>query len=186
MVWPAARKRAHIVVVLTMLVFLALDAVQCFTFQPSSVVWTACDSFTNNDMAYNPMGNANWQDPVRVLPQPLNAECTVASVPLVHNSSDPQSTKVFVKRWTNSSSTKSLWMLTGGPGGVSWELDATAWNTFSEMAMLDTPVDVYLMDHRGVGRSDALQCNGAQVDTPGSNSSESFFLFGATGRAGDR
>ena len=172
MVW-FSQKQSRTLALASTLAVVALDAVHCFNFQTSSVVWTACDSFTNNDMAYNPLGNVDWQDPVRVLPQPLNAQCTIATVPLVHNSSNPQTTKVFVKRWTNSSSTTSLWMLTGGPGGVSWELDATAWNTFSEMAMLGTPVDVYLMDHRGVGRSDALECNGAQVDTPGSNSSES-------------
>ena len=35
-------------------------------------------------------------------------------------------------------------------------------------SLLDAKVDVYTMDHRGVGRSDRLECKAAQASTSGS------------------
>ncbi|ETV73329.1 hypothetical protein, variant 1 [Aphanomyces astaci] len=101
----------------------------------------------------------------------LVAECGKYTLPLCHPgvcSDDTRRTlDVFVKRIraVNSTNPKILWMLQGGPGYASADLDS--W--LADMYTLQRgQVTVMTMDHRGVGRSSYLSCPAAQATTSGS------------------
>ncbi|KAF0715997.1 hypothetical protein AaE_011211 [Aphanomyces astaci] len=101
----------------------------------------------------------------------LAAECGKYTLPLCHPgvcSDDTRRTlDVFVKRIraVNSTNPKILWMLQGGPGYASADLDS--W--LADMYTLQRgQVTVMTMDHRGVGRSSYLSCPAAQATTSGS------------------
>ncbi|DAZ93393.1 TPA: hypothetical protein N0F65_012450 [Lagenidium giganteum] len=98
-------------------------------------------------------------------------QCTQFDAPLCHDGvcTSEQTIKLFVKRalatQTDPTEAPNVWMLQGGPGGSSSELE-------SSMLFLQTnlngSVNMYTLDHRGTGRSTFLECEAAQAMTAGS------------------
>lgn len=89
------------------------------------------------------------------------AECAVIKVPLDWSDPDGEKIDFFVKRLLaeNQPSRGQLWFLNGGPGysGADFEGLYQAGS-----------IDIYLPDHRGVGRSSRLSClDGESDSSPG-------------------
>ncbi|KAJ0412433.1 hypothetical protein ATCC90586_005453 [Pythium insidiosum] len=98
----------------------------------------------------------------------LPFECAQVRAPFCHEGvcvSD-RTIDLFVKRIrpsTNVKATKALWLIMGGPGIENLMLDLNQ--------RFQGSVNVYTVDHRGVGRSFYLKCTAAQALTGGSPSS---------------
>lgn len=85
----------------------------------------------------------------------FDAECATVSVPLRWEAPEQRSIDVFVKRFpAATSSNGQLWVLPGGPGGSGAGLEPTA----EMFASMRSDLDVYIFEHRGVGRSTRLSC----------------------------
>lgn len=93
------------------------------------------------------------------------AEC--ATIPLPLDWSDPQgkTIDVFIKRIRATSSQGQLWLLHGGPASSGQGVEAIV------KPLLDTgklPLDIYIIDHRGTGRSTRIGCPTQEAkDSPG-------------------
>ncbi|ETW04598.1 hypothetical protein, variant 1 [Aphanomyces invadans] len=101
----------------------------------------------------------------------LVAECGKYTMPLCHPglcNDTSRTLDVFVKRVLAANTTanpKVLWMVQGGPGLSSADLDGWLADMYT---MLHGQVTLMTMDHRGVGRSSYLTCTAAQATTGGS------------------
>ena len=84
------------------------------------------------------------------------AECATIDVPLRWSEPEGPQIGVFVQRLRGSASTirGQLWLLEGGPGGSGADFDSF----MEEMREMDPTLDLYAVDHRGVGRSARLDC----------------------------
>ncbi|NUO48324.1 MAG: alpha/beta fold hydrolase, partial [Polyangiaceae bacterium] len=84
------------------------------------------------------------------------AECATVDVPLRWSEPDGAQIGVFVQRLRGSAPTirGQLWLLEGGPGGSGADFDSF----MDEMHASDPTLDLYAVDHRGVGRSARLDC----------------------------
>jgi pimeloyl-ACP methyl ester carboxylesterase len=102
-----------------------------------SIAWSACSLYVDD-------------------PNGIQAECATVDVPLRWAEPDGPTLGVFVQRLAGTASEprKQLWLLEGGPGGSGADFDA--W--MEEMREIDPTVDLYAVDHRGVGRSARLGC----------------------------
>ena len=93
------------------------------------------------------------------------AECATVMVPAFYplaaqGSPSADTIELFVKRIAGESGSHAqLWLLMGGPGGSSalFEPDLDRYRGRSN-------VDIYLFDHRGVGRSTRLSCPEQEAD----------------------
>ncbi|KAG3198751.1 hypothetical protein PC128_g5793 [Phytophthora cactorum] len=105
----------------------------------------------------------------------LDAQCAVYSALLCYPEicETPQGVNpkvdIFVKRLpvtaVDPDTAFNVWLLQGGPGASSTDLEFSMVSLHSE---LEGAVNVYTMDHRGTGRSTMLDCVAAQVTTTGS------------------
>jgi pimeloyl-ACP methyl ester carboxylesterase len=94
--------------------------------------------------------------------------CATLRVPLDWARADGRTIPVLVNRIVASSapaaSRRSLWLLQGGPGGTAAGLDEIA----RGISALVPDLDIYALEHRGVGGSTALDCpRGAGENTAG-------------------
>ncbi|KAG1700738.1 hypothetical protein DVH05_011597 [Phytophthora capsici] len=120
--------------------------------------WYPCSETTFSDEG----GSAN-QD----------AECAVYTAPLCYpgickNVTTTTTVDIFVKRivaLNDSDTATNVWIMQGGPGSSSTPMESAMVELHTR---LDGAVNVYTMDHRGVGRSTLLDCVAAQVTTTGS------------------
>ncbi|TMW54980.1 hypothetical protein Poli38472_014751 [Pythium oligandrum] len=115
---------------------------------------------------FMPPGSIPGVDSTEELP----FECAEVKVPLCHEGICDSGTKidVFVKRilaQEDASAGKSLWVLQGGPGMSSVQMEPTMQQVY---ALLNGTTNVYTMDHRGTGRSTLLKCDAAGAFTSGS------------------
>jgi pimeloyl-ACP methyl ester carboxylesterase len=94
----------------------------------------------------------------------VGAECATVAVPLRWAEPDGETIELFVKRYRATSEPRGqLWLLAGGPGGSGAEFDFQVFDepiqdfypSFGEMA---PDLEIYLLDHRGTGRSSRLGC----------------------------
>lgn len=109
------------------------------------------------------------------LPYAPVAECAQVYVPLNYSKPNGRKIELFVKRIrpeiqqqgsTHAKASKQLWLLQGGPGGSS---DGWIERMMSVLYLhYDGEYELYTMDHRGVGRSTRLACDGSQAETIGS------------------
>lgn len=90
-----------------------------------------------------------------------DAECARVSVPLAWDVPERASIDLFVKRVPARTARRGqLWLLQGGPGGSSMSMEGFA----AFMSRKKPDFDVYLFEHRGVGRSTRLGCAAAEDD----------------------
>ncbi len=88
-------------------------------------------------------------------PDGPEAECATFDVPLRWSEPEGPTIGVFVQRLRGVGPIRGqLWLLEGGPGGSGADFDA--W--MEELHELDPSLDLYAVDHRGVGRSARLGC----------------------------
>lgn len=86
--------------------------------------------------------------------------CGYVSVPLDYSNLGLGNTRLFVKCYTSTTSTGTLWMLQGGPGAGSTALEYMMTDMFRN---LTGSYDVCTTDFRGVYRSNRLDCPATQV-----------------------
>lgn len=95
----------------------------------------------------------------------LNVQC--AHVPLPISPTMPTiKINIFVKRIVADAAGKQVWMLDGGPGIASDDMEDLIAATYLQA---NGTVDVYTVDHRGTGRSSRLACEAPQAETRGSD-----------------
>lgn len=84
-------------------------------------------------------------------------ECATVTVPLSYDEPDGKSISVLVaRRLSGVPDAPQLWLLEGGPGGSGGDFFA-----FIDTLVETLPgVDIYTLDHRGVGQSTRLGCKG--------------------------
>jgi pimeloyl-ACP methyl ester carboxylesterase len=116
---------------------------------PGDLTWSRCSLFTNSD--------------------DRAAECATVDVPLDWSVGGGRTISLFVKRYRGTSQPRGqVWLLGGEPGASSADLEdhvldvpGVAWGpTFLAMA---PELEVYLLDHRGTGRSTRLGCQSAEA-----------------------
>eukprot|EP00644_Phytophthora_capsici_P000628 jgi/Phyca11/109368/e_gw1.16.267.1 len=117
--------------------------------------WKPCSQYTVTSETPASSGSGN---------DGPNAECAIYNAPLCYpglceTPEGANSTiEVFVKRYpatSNPKTARNVWLLQGGPGSSSVSLETT---TVDLQAKLGGAVNMYLMDHRGTGRSTRLSC----------------------------
>ena len=97
------------------------------------------------------------------------AECAEALLPLDYSQPDDLGLDVLVKRRLGAGqSTAQLWLLHGGPGASAIdEMSFLAYTVPGELP----DIDLYAIDHRGIGGSGQLEC--PEQEDPGSEWGES-------------
>ncbi|MCY1060699.1 alpha/beta fold hydrolase [Nannocystis sp. SCPEA4] len=89
------------------------------------------------------------------------AECAVVDVPRDWDDPAGETIELFVKRLPGSgSNTRQVWLLSGGPGQSSAAMEELI---ALPLQALSPESDIYLVDHRGVGRSTRLGCPDHEV-----------------------
>ncbi len=103
----------------------------------SSIDWSSCPLSDDDD--------------------PGDAECATVELPRFHDRSDGESIEIALKRSLQGSdpegTIRQLWFLNGRPGDSGVE---ALGRLVSILAGL--PIDIYTLDHRGVGGSEVLEC----------------------------
>jgi pimeloyl-ACP methyl ester carboxylesterase len=96
------------------------------------------------------------------------AQCATVEEPLDYSNPNGTKISIFVKRLvSNVASPKpGLWILQGGPGASTDSLESLM-EAFSKL--VGNNYDIYLPEHRGVGRSTRLSCIAPQAETLGSD-----------------
>lgn len=83
----------------------------------------------------------------------LDAECASVAVPADYDAPEGPTIIVSVKRRLVANSEGQLWLLQGGPGG-----SVTDFEPVVDAFALRDDLDVYMLEHRGVGASSGLFC----------------------------
>lgn len=99
------------------------------------VVWTSCSKMTGGST--------------------LDAECAMVAVPVRWDAPRGPTLELFVKRIRGTQPSRGqLWLIAGGPGNAG-----DFFETILPLFTVDvTDLDIYLLDHRGTGRSTRLGC----------------------------
>lgn len=92
-------------------------------------------------------------------PEGFRDECAAIAMPLDHDDPAGEKIDVFISR--RGSGSRQLWLLQGGPGASAEAF--FGWHDF--LSMVDPELEVYTIEHRGVGESTRLGCGG---ERPGS------------------
>ncbi len=102
---------------------------------PQGIQWSPCPYFTGGTGS--------------------DAECADVEVPVDWTQPDGDKLTLFVKRMGNPTTTgQQVWFLMGGPGG-----DSSGYESLGDQLLnADPTLIIYLMDHRGTGRSTRLGC----------------------------
>ncbi len=97
-----------------------------------------------------------WSGCALATPSGRAAECASVEVPYRWDVDDGRTLQVFVKRLQapGSEPRGQVWLLQGGPGASGQGLDALA----EHLWRMGIPLDVYVLDQRGTGRSSRLGC----------------------------
>ncbi len=82
------------------------------------------------------------------------AQCATVSVPLTWSDPAHGTIHLFVKRLGSAHPDRSVWFVAGGPGEASDHYEVLA----EDLLERDPATAVYLLDHRGTGRSTRLGC----------------------------
>jgi pimeloyl-ACP methyl ester carboxylesterase len=100
--------------------------------------------------------------PFKACPGAYSGACIEFSVPLDWAHPEGKSITLFVDKISTSPKAKGqLWLLQGGPGGTGADMVPIA----LQIAAARSDLDIYTLDHRGVGRSTRLGCaNEGELD----------------------
>ncbi|KAL3668520.1 hypothetical protein V7S43_006604 [Phytophthora oleae] len=140
-------------------ILLAAIAISPITAKSSktSIQWKSCPQYTVTSQTPASSGSASSSE---------DAECAIYNAPLCYpglceTPKGVDSTiEVFVKRFPatvgNPKTARNVWLLQGGPGISTVPLEST---TVDLQTKLGGAVNMYLMDHRGTGRSTRLSCS---------------------------
>lgn len=93
-------------------------------------------------------------------PARFRDQCAKIRVPLDHAHPEGEQIEVFLSR--RGTGTKQLWLLQGGPGGSA----DVFFNLHDFLAKLDPDLEVYTLEHRGVGESTRLGCAAEKSSSP--------------------
>jgi pimeloyl-ACP methyl ester carboxylesterase len=103
--------------------------------------------------------------PFTLCPSGYTGACAIVDAPLDHDAPDGKKVKLLISRIASTpGATAQIWVLQGGPGGSAADM--------TQIGVLfgrNVPkLDVYTLEHRGVGASDRLACSGEtmMIDTP--------------------
>ncbi len=84
------------------------------------------------------------------------AECAMPAVRLRRDSENSEDVTVFVKRYRPVAEPRGqLWLINGGPGASSADFESY----LDEFAAAGRDLELYLLDHRGTGRSTRIGCD---------------------------
>jgi pimeloyl-ACP methyl ester carboxylesterase len=92
-------------------------------------------------------------------PEGFRDECATVAMPLDHDDPGGETIDVFLSK--QGSGSRQLWLLQGGPGGSA----ESFFGLHDFLEMVDPELEVYTIEHRGVGASTRLGCGG---ERPGS------------------
>jgi pimeloyl-ACP methyl ester carboxylesterase len=93
-----------------------------------------------------------------------DASCAEIPVPATWSDLDGPYIELFLKRIGRQEATRQLWMLNGGPGAAGSDFEPIA----EYLVSLDDELSIFLLDHRGTGRSTRLGCPTEEADdSPG-------------------
>lgn len=96
-------------------------------------------------------------------PSRFRDECAVVPMPLDHDHPEGETIDVFISRRGNGP--RQLWLLQGGPGASA----ESFFGLHDFLTMVDPELEVYTIEHRGVGDSTRLGCAAEGTRTPGGN-----------------
>ncbi|KAK1941814.1 hypothetical protein P3T76_006878 [Phytophthora citrophthora] len=123
----------------------------------ASIQWKSCPQYTVTSETPASSGSESPSE---------DAECAVYNAPLCYPGvcETPEGVdstiEVFVKRYPatvgNPKTARNVWLLQGGPGISSVSSEST---TIDLQKKLGGSFNMYLMDHRGTGRSTRLSCS---------------------------
>lgn len=125
----------------------------------TGIVWSPCTLYSPGSLDDYGTAHLDRTDAA--------AECGIVELPLDHDAPGGETLAIFVKHLPARAppARAQLWMLQGGPGGTSIDLEALV----GTLTSLDAGVEVFLLDQRGTGRSTRLGC--AAQESPKSLSS---------------
>jgi pimeloyl-ACP methyl ester carboxylesterase len=92
-------------------------------------------------------------------PERFRDECATIAMPLDHAHPEGETIDVLISR--RGPGSRQLWLLQGGPGGSAERF----FGLHDFLAMVDPELEVYTIEHRGVGESTRLGCGS---ERPGS------------------
>ncbi|MBX2797813.1 MAG: alpha/beta hydrolase [Myxococcales bacterium] len=100
-------------------------------------------------------GELSWEPcALQVDDKGPTTQCTTAQMPLWWDEPDADQIELFAQRHLSKAGDQVLWLLPGGPGQTGAVLEGYLKTLSKEL--VDT--DIYLFEHRGVGRSTRLSC----------------------------
>lgn len=129
----------------------------------------ACSTPMTSDDTAVPDGGATDAGPPDAGPPPLvwescpdrfRDQCATIAVPLNHDAPDGETIDVLISR--RGSGTRQLWLLQGGPGASA----ESFFNMHDFLSNLDPELEVYTLEHRGVGESTRLGCSAEASASP--------------------
>jgi pimeloyl-ACP methyl ester carboxylesterase len=94
-------------------------------------------------------------------PDRFRDQCATIAMPLDHDHPEGETIDVFVSR--RGTGKRQLWLLQGGPGGSA----EAFFGLHDFLTNLDPELEVYTIEHRGVGDSTRLGCAAEKSSTPG-------------------
>jgi pimeloyl-ACP methyl ester carboxylesterase len=122
------------------------------------VEWTNCSLFTGEAPGERPEYDADSDAGAPEVPPAPAAKCATVALPVYWNDPRGSTLSWFVKKLpAREPSRGQLWLLQGGPGAPGTGLEYVAEELQRELPDLD----VYIPDHRGVGRSTWFECERA-------------------------
>ncbi len=92
-------------------------------------------------------------------PSRFRDQCAIVQMPLDHDDPEGETIDVFISR--RGEGTRQLWLLQGGPGASA----ESFFGLHDFLAMVDPELEVYTLEHRGVGDSTRLSCPTAEGRT---------------------
>lgn len=103
-----------------------------------------------------PTERFDWQPcPVNTPIAGDQAECATVDLPLFHDAPEQGTAQIAVRRYrTSDSPPGQLWLVQGGPGGSVLRFDPF----LPGIAERTGGMDLYMMEHRGVGDSERFGC----------------------------
>lgn len=132
---------------------------------------SACSSATPSSADASPADASHAEDasvdvgPPELLwgvcPDRFRDQCATISVPLNH--ADPAGARIEIFISRRGTGARQLWLLQGGPGASA----ESFFGLHDFLADVDPGLEVYTLEHRGVGSSTRIGCRGEGVLSPG-------------------